>query len=150
MKMLSPSFPHRSIGASCSLAGSPLLMPHHRPHLLKSALTAANHPVPRTCSTSAPLAAPSRTTRDALYARGVGAPYPPLSSPICAGPPLSLQPAAMRPIAQYVGFVLFFGLHSLLPGTGTTSSSSFLPRSFGTFMIRPRSFGRQNALLTHA
>ena len=46
-------------------------------------------------------------------------------------------------IRVYVGFVLFFGLHSLLPGTGTTSSSSFLPRAFGTFMIRPRSFGRQ-------
>eukprot|EP01047_Picozoa_sp_COSAG01_P007879 COSAG01_NODE_303_length_19167_cov_10.792454_14_plen_206_part_00 len=71
---------------------------HHRPHLPESGLQTANRSVPRTCSTSSRAPAPSRVTRDALYARGVGAPYPPLSSPFCAGPPLSLQPAAEWPI----------------------------------------------------
>jgi hypothetical protein len=54
----------------------------------ESGLQTANRSVPRTCSTSARAPAPSRVTRDALYARGVGAPYPPLSSPLCAGRPL--------------------------------------------------------------
>jgi hypothetical protein len=77
---------------------------HHRPHLLESGLQTANRSVPRTCSTSSRAPTPSRVTRDALYARGVGAPYPPLSSPFCAGPPVSLssQPqTAELPISQY-------------------------------------------------
>ena len=39
----------------------------------------------------------------------------------------SIQASCIR---VYVGFVLGFALHSLIPGTGTTSSSSFFPLIF--------------------